>query len=404
MEIMKKVALSSLAIAVALTAQTVKAGVALDPQAIDLEPFRLVPLLGVQMVMDDNIYNLSADEVDSMIMVVSPSVNLAAQDRDNSYTLSYGINAGFYSEDGDSNYIDHALNAGAGLNVTSRTKLDLGASYSLLHDDLGTGATEGIGAAGIAALSEPDQYSQVGLNGAMTYGAEGAAGQLALNLGLTSKSYDRDAAAVARDLDTLNYGVGFRYRVMPKTKVTFDIERSEGSYDNAVTASTSDFEQTAFLVGATWENSAQTTGRIRLGQTERKVESGFDKSGFTYDANVTWSPRELTHFNFMLSQGFSDGTLPTASIETTSYSTAWTQDWLERLSTTLSFGLTNQDHQRTDNVVREDDVTNIGAKVDYQMRRWLVFGAGVSAKSADSTLDQYDVDRNVVFLSVQASL
>lgn len=404
MEIMKKVALSSLAMAIALVAQAAKAGVALDPQAIDLEPFRLVPMLGVQAIMDDNIYNLSTDEVDSMIMVVSPSVSLAAQDRDNTYTLSYGINAGFYSEDGDSNYIDHALSAGAGLNVTSRTKLDLGASYSLLHDDLGTGATEGIGAAAIAALSEPDQYSLVGLNGAMTYGAEGAAGQLALNLGLTNKRYDRDAAAVARDLDTLNYGVGFRYRVMPKTKVTFDIERSEGSYKNAVTANASDFEQTAFLVGATWENSAQTTGRIRLGQTERTVESGFDKSGFTYDANVTWSPRELTRFNFTLSQGFSDGTLPTASIETTNYSVAWSQDWLERLSTTLSFGLTNQDHERIDNVIREDDVTNIGAKVDYQMRRWLVFGAGVSSKSADSTLDQYDVDRNVVFLSVQASL
>lgn len=404
MEIMKKVALSSLAVAVAMAAQVVKAGVALDPQAIDLEPFRLVPLLGAQMVMDDNIYNFSANEVDSMIFVVSPSLNLAAQDRDNSYSLSYGINAGFYSEDGDSNYVDHALSAGAGLNVTSKTKLNLGASYSLLHDDLGTGATEGLGAAAIAALSEPDQYSQMGLNGAMTYGAEGAAGQLALSLGLTNKRYDRTAAAVARDMDTLNYGVGFRYRVMPKTKVTFDIERSEGSYKNAATAAQSDFEQTAFLVGATWENSAQTTGRVRFGQTERSVESGFDKSGFTYDANVTWSPRELTHFNFALSQGFSDGTLPTASIETTNYSAAWTQDWLERLSTTLSYGLTNQDHNRIDNVVRDDDLKTIGAKVDYQMRRWLVFGAGVSTKSTDSTLNQYDVDRNVFFLSVQGSL
>jgi hypothetical protein len=137
-------------------------------------------------------------------------------------------------------------------------------------------------------------------------------GSLLLNLGLTNKRYDRTVAAVARDMDTLNYGVGFRYRVMPKTKVTFDIERSEGSYKNAATANTSDFEQTAFLVGATWENSAQTTGKIRFGQTERKVESGFDKSRFTYDANVTWSPRELTRFNFALSNGFSDGTLPTA--------------------------------------------------------------------------------------------
>ena len=404
MDIMKKLTLSSLTAAIALSAQGAVAGVALDPQAINLEPFQLVPLLGAQMIMDDNIYNLSANEVDSMIFVVSPSVSLSAQDRDNSYTLSYGINAGFYSEDGDNNYIDHALSAGAGLNVTSKSKLDLGASYSLLHDDLGTGATEGGGLAAINALSEPDQYRLAGLNGAMTYGAEGAVGQVVANLGLTNKRYDRTVAAVARDLDTLNYGVGFRYRVMPKTKVTFDIERSEGSYKNAATANTSDFEQMAFLVGATWENSAQTTGKIRFGQTERKVESGFDKSKFTYDANVTWSPRELTRFNFGLSNGFSDGTLPTVSIETTNYSAAWTQDWLERLSSTISYSLTNQDHTLSIPGNREDDITSIGAKVDYQMRRRLVLGGGVSAKSTDSTLGQYNVDRNVFFLSVQASL
>ncbi|HQV41913.1 MAG TPA: hypothetical protein PLN04_07835, partial [Moraxellaceae bacterium] len=79
---MKKLTLSSLTAAIALSAQGAVAGVALDPQAINLEPFQLVPLLGAQMIMDDNIYNLSANEVDSMIFVVSPSVSLSAQDRD----------------------------------------------------------------------------------------------------------------------------------------------------------------------------------------------------------------------------------------------------------------------------------------------------------------------------------
>jgi hypothetical protein len=404
MEIMKKIALSSVAAAVALATQSAHSAVSLDPQAINLEPFRLVPVLGVQMLMDDNIYNFSANEVDSMILVVSPSVNLAAQDRDNTYTLSYGINAGFYTDESDNNYVDHALNASAGLNITSRAKLDLVASYSMLHEDLGTGATQGVGAAGIEALSGPDEYSLVGLKSALTYGAEGAAGQLVGSVGMTNKRYDRDLAADLRDLDTLDYGVGFRYRVAPKTKLTFDIERSEGSYRNSAVADTADFEQNAFMVGAVWENSAQTTGRIRLGQTERKVESGFDKSGFTYNGDVTWSPRELTRINFGLSKSFTDGTLPTTLIETDGYSVAWSQDWLERLTSTLSYSMLNEDHDRIDDVTREDETATIGARVDYQMRRWLILGGGVTSKSSESTLDTFDVDRNIFFLSAQISL
>lgn len=405
MEIMKKVALSSVAVAVALATQSAQARVALDPQAVDMEPFRLIPVLGMQVLMDDNIYNFSDNEVDSTIIVVSPSVNLVAQDRDNTYTLSYGINAGFYTEESDSNYVDHALNAVAGLNVSSRTKLDLGMSYSMLHEELGTGATQGIGAAGIAALSGPDEYGLLGLNGAVTYGAEGAAGQLVANAGISNKRYDRDAAADLRDLDTLNYGVGFRYRVAPKTKVTFDVERSEGNYENSAVADTADFEQMAYLVGAVWENSAQTTGRVRMGQTERKVENGFDKSGFTYNADVTWSPRELTRINFGLSKGFTDGTQPTIAIEQTGYSVAWSQDWLERLTTTLSFNTLNEDHELVAGAgSREDDTDTIGARVDYQMRRWLVLGGGVTSKSADSNVSVFDVDRNIFFLSAQISL
>lgn len=405
MEIMKKFALSSLAVAVTLVTQSAHAAVKLDPQAINLEPFRLVPVLGFQVLMDDNIYNFSANEVDSMILVVSPSVNLAAQDRDNTYTLSYGINAGFYSEDSDNDYIDHALSASAGLNVTSRAKLDLDASYSMLHEDLGTGATQGVGLAGIAALSGPDEYSLLGLKSALTYGAEGAAGQLVGSVGMSNKRYDRDVAAALRDLDTVDYGIGFRYRVAPKTKLTFDIERSEGSYKNSAVARTADFEQTAFLVGAVWENSAQTTGRVRMGQTEREVASGFDKSGFTYSGDVTWSPRELTRFNFGLSKGFTDGTLPTISIEQTNYSVAWSQDWLERLTSTVSFGVLDEDHQmQVGSAPREDQTETIGVRLDYQMRRWLVLGGGLTSKASDSTLNVYDVDRNIFFLSAQISL
>ncbi|MFP5429724.1 MAG: hypothetical protein ACLGHE_01910, partial [Gammaproteobacteria bacterium] len=108
---------------------------------------------------------------------------------------------------------------------------------------------------------------------------------------------------------------------------------------------------------------------------------------------------------FGLSKGFTDGTLPTISIEQTNYSVAWSQDWLERLTSTVSFGVLDEDHQmQVGSAPREDQTETIGVRLDYQMRRWLVLGGGLTSKASDSTLNVYDVDRNIFFLSAQISL
>ncbi|MGB4344339.1 MAG: outer membrane beta-barrel protein [Moraxellaceae bacterium] len=406
MEIIKNTGLSSVVLAAVLVGQTAQARVALDPQSINLEPFKLVPTVGVEVRQDSNIYSLPSDEVDSMVMVVSPSLRLLAQDRNNSYIASYDIAGGFYSENSDDDYIDHKLNLGAHVEPTARFRFDLGAGYSMLHDDRGVGFSEGRGLPFILAMSEPDQYSLASLNGGIEYGAKEAAGQLSLTLSETQKRYDLDDRAADRDLDTTNAALGFRYKAMPKTRFLVDLEHEIGAYRNAGTAASSDYTDTRVYGGAIWDSTGSTTGKIRVGVSKRDLESPAqeDLSSPAWDIGVIWSPLEYTRFTLDGSQKITDGTLPTVAIENTTATVGWNHDVNDRVETRLAYSFSAEDHQRLFGLSRKDDSNTVSASVNYQMRRWLVLGAGMTFRNRNSNYEEFDLIRNVYALNALISL
>lgn len=400
---MKKLALLSAAMAFTM-AETGQAKVALDPQAFNLEPFRLVPTLQVAALQDSNIYKLSDNEVSSFITLIKPTFDLLAQDRDNTYSARYAIAAGLYGE-GDNNYVDNMFSVNAHVEPTGRFRFDAGAGYNFLHDDLGTAFTEGLSQAALEARGGPDKYNLATLNGGVEYGAKDAAGQLALSLNYGQKRYDAADAAAARDLDTLSGLLGFRLRVMPKTKLLLDVEYEKGDYANATTASVSDYTGTAYFLGAMWENSANTTGKIRLGNNKRDVAQGDGISGFAWDVGVVWTPLDRTRFTLDGNRRLQDGTLPTVSIDGRSLVGGWEHDWSERLESKVTLGLGIEDHTRLPGTgIRNDDSLTLGFVVNYQMRRWAVLGVGISKTDRDSTMDIYDYDRAVFSLNAQLSL
>lgn len=401
---MKKLMFSS-AVAAAFYAQAAHAAVALEPQSVDLEPFSFVPTLVAELRQDSNIYSASSDEVSSLVAVIAPTFRLIAEDRDNSYVAQYGLIAGMYGES-NNNYFDNIFNVNAHIEPTGRFRFDLGAGYSMLHDNLGTGRTEGA-AFSAAALSklDPDQYTLAGLNGALEYGAQDAAGQIAFNLGYNQKRYDLAAAADIRDLDSLNGVLEFRLRIMPKTKLLLDIERGEGNYSNAATASTSDYTDTRYLLGMSWENSASTTGKLRIGEEKHELASGKSRSSFTWDAGVVWTPLERDTVTFNGSQRYMDGTFPTISINSRTVALGWSHDWTTRWQSNATASFTKDDHTvAAGNPARQDDTTNVGLALNYQMRRWFILGAGASFYDRSSTLTSFEYKRQIISLNAQLSL
>ena len=404
MECKNILGMSFLGLTCLVGAQSALAQVALKPQAIPFESFVLVPTLNTRTVFDDNIYSLDANEVSSFSQVVNPNFTFLAQDRLNVYQLFYNLNAAGFANDSNDSYNDHKLGVSAHLEPSVRLRYDAGLTYALLHDDRGTGASSGFGidqirGDGTAAnlgMGEVDKFNLATISGGVEYGAKTARGSLVANGDINQKRYSRQSSADARDNDTVNVLLGLRARLMPKTTFLVDYEISDTNYDGA----SPDTKDNRILAGITWENAIQSTGKLRLGQSNRQIDGAADLDKFTWDLGLIWKPVALDTISINGGARASDGVNNT-TIENTNYSVSWTHDWADRFNTTLSLGVSEDDYQ---GVVRTDESTSYGIFVNYQMRRWLVLSAGINSSDKDSTEPNVSNKRNVMSIGAQVSL
>lgn len=387
----------------AIGTQTAVAQIALQPQAIPYESFVLIPTLNAKTAFDNNLYSSSADEVSSFYQVLNPSLNFVAQDRLNVYKLTYNLNAAGYANDSDDSYNDHTLDFNAHLEPTSRVRYDAGVAYAMLHDARGTGASSGFNVTQILAMGEVDKYNVATLRGGVEFGEKTARGQLLAKADLNQKRYSRSFVADSRDNDILNVLLGLRARVMPKTKFLIDYEIADTKYEKSLAAGgAADTKDNRILAGLTWENTAQTTGQLRLGQGNRQVDGKPDIDKFTWDLGLIWKPVMLDTFTISGGARTSDATAPYTSIESTNYSVSWTHDWLERVNSTVNLGVSSEDY--SGGPARTDDTTNYGINVNYQMRRWLILNAGINVSDKDSNLPNFSNKRNIMSIGAQVSL
>lgn len=398
---------SLLGLTCVIGAQAAVAQTALQPQAIPYGSFVLVPTLNTRTVFDDNVYSLSFNEVSSFSQVINPSLNFIAQDRLNVYKLGYTLNAAGFANDSNDSYNDHKIDLSAHLEPTARLRYDAGLAYGMLHDDRGTGASSGFtlgqirgdGTAANPGMGEVDKYDLATLRSGMEFGEKSARGLLVANADFNQKRYSRASSAKARDNDTLNASLGLRARAMPKTTFLIDYEISDTNYDGA----SPDTKDNRLLAGVTWENTVQTTGKLRLGQSKRKVDGGKDIDKFTWDLGMAWKPVVLDTININAGAKVTDSSDSRYSaVENTNYSVSWTHDWLDRLNTTANFDVSTDDYTGIPN--RSDDVTTYGVAVNYQMRRWLILNAAINASDKDSNIRSFNNKRNVMSIGAQVSL
>lgn len=404
MECKNILGMSFLGLTCLVGAQSALAQTALQPQAIPFDSFVLIPTLNTRTVFDDNIYSLNSNEVSSFSQVINPNLSFVAQDRLNVYQLFYNLNAAGFANDSNDSYNDHKLGVSAHLEPSVRLRYDAGLTYALLHDDRGTGASSGFGidqirGDGTAAnlgMGEVDKFNLATISGGVEYGAKTARGSLVANGDINQKRYSRQSSADARDNDTVNVLLGLRARLMPKTTFLVDYEISDTNYDGT----SPDTKDNRILAGITWENAIQSTGKLRLGQSNRQIDGAADLDKFTWDLGLIWKPVALDTISINGGARASDG-VNNRTIENTNYSVSWTHDWADRFNTTLSLGVSEDDYQ---GVVRTDETTSYGIFVNYQMRRWLVLSAGINSSDKDSTEPNVSNKRNVMSIGAQVSL
>lgn len=404
MERKLKLGIASMGVSLLLGSTFANAEVALNAQGVQYGSFTFVPAVKATVGYDDNVYNFSGTEIGSWYAGVAPQFVWIAQDRNNTYQIVYGLDGRTYSHRSDDSYLDQNLGLKAHLEPNARLRLDGGLGYKMQHDARGSGRSTGYQwlpnakTGSISAMGEVDKYDVASLTAGFEYGAKDAAGMLLGSVGLDSKGYDRDLVANGRDNDRKNMALGFHVRLMPKTKATIELEHVDIDYDGA----TADTVDDRYYVGLLWENTVQTTGKARFGQSKRKVKSAAgtaDGDKFSWDVGLNWSPLERDMVTFVTGRAIADAEDTGATSLNTNYGIQWKHQWLDRLNTELGYGINKSEY-----ATRDDDTKKYRIAANYQMRRWLVLSCELDMTNRNSDDSAFDTKRNIYAIGAQLSL
>ena len=153
----------------------------------------------------------------------------------------------------------------------------------------------------------------------------------------------------------------------------------------------------------TWEATAKTTGTVKIGAEKKRFDDSSidDKSGSLWEVGASWSPRTYSTFNLNTRRALDEGDSGASSIQSQSTTLSWNHEWLDRLSSDVSYTYSDQEYQ---DVKRDDKIKTLGLGLTYEMRRWLDIGVGYKYSENDSSAANESFERNIYSISFTASL
>ena len=375
--------------------------VAAEPIPDDGQAFQ--PSLGIRFDFDSNIYDTSADEIESWIGIVAPAILLSTAPAQQRYALLYQGEYGHYFNGSDSadNYADHALSGLAQFQLSSRAQLDLAAATEKGHWGRGSYLTEGLEPTSPSFPSAPDEFDRNKWGGKFRYGAEGNRGRLRLGFGGSQLDYTNNRERTQfYDYETLSGSAGLSLFFHPRSAVVLDAVFTDVIYESERPGEPSrDSEDWRFLLGLTWEATAKTSGSIRLGIQRRRFDdpARAPTSNPSWEVDVRWSPREYSYFDFAASrrneETFGDG----AFIDISEYKVAWTHQWHESWESNISWARINYEFVGSP---RDQSLNKLSLGLRYRQGRLLTWEAGYARRSRNSDSSNLIYDGNMFSIGV----
>jgi len=370
---------------------------AVEPAAIPLGEMNLYPSLNFATGHDDNILAEETGKQSSWVTRITPNLLLEAETDNTLYRLNYSIEKGILHSSSADNYIDHNLTGTANIIGNSRNRIDLQFAVIKGHEARGDesgGAT--------TTSDKPLEFDLNSMQAIYTYGGEDAIGRIEFDVGYENKDFTNFSSVTdSRNYDRISYGAQFEYRVTGKTSAIFQATQNKIDYDDP--SVTKDNTNTKFLVGATWEATAKTSGTVKVGWADKnfKDDTRTDSDGGTWAASVNWNPRTYSTFVLSTGQVFGESTTADSSIDTSNYGLNWSHYWNDNLKTTIGYNLVNQDYSDS---TRDDDIKTLVVGINHETRRWLNLGLGYTMVDKDSNQAGSSFKKNILMFTLQGSL
>jgi hypothetical protein len=356
-------------------------------------PLYFTPFFGAAVGHDDNLFYSNANRKASNLYVLSPGLRFDARDASKVFSVSYQSQYGVYTSSRNDDYWDH--NVAAAFDAIMAPKLYGQVSYVFVHGHDPRGLTDR------PTQETPDKYEDQKPGVTLAYGSPGAAGRIEAYYSYEMRKYiNNRETTVGSDRDIPEFGGAFYWRVMPRTSLVFEARRTDQNY--LLPSSPFDSKEDRYYAGVTWEATAATSGTIKVGQLRKRFESDLPGySGTSWEGLVTWLPRTYSRFDFYSARYPIESTGLGSFILADASGVVWTHNWNSFVSTGLNARYEKDKYQ---GFSRNDDVASLGIRVGYKFRRWLTFGAEYTYVKRDSSLDQYDYNKNLYFLTATASM
>ncbi len=369
-----------------------------------------IPGLLTALQHDDNVIRDTNSSISSWVATVAPTLKANLVDGVNTYTVSAALKDARYFSSSEDNYTDGYLEAEARLSPASAHQLKLKTSSSWLHEDRGTGVSEGRG----QLQNEETQYQAQNVAAEYEYGSQGSTGKLRANTRYFDKKYNnfRDVTQY-RDFDLRQLGGGFVYQMPDAYKLVIEASTANINFKTTDLSGSRDNTDNNYRLGAEWEISALTTGILKLGYQNKDFELANREnfSGFAWETIVQWQP--LTYSGFDLATGRRAKDVDALNVNAdyiieTSYSIGWNHQWSETTTSKLAYEYQTDEYNRvilaSISTARKDKMKVLTAELSHQPARWLTVKGFVNLEDRSSTLGVIEYDRTVWGLELKLTL
>ncbi|WP_409439074.1 outer membrane beta-barrel protein [Psychromonas sp. GE-S-Ul-11] len=373
-----------------------------DPAPIKVtDGFLVVPQLTSSVEFDDNIYEQEDDTTSSAIYIVSPSIRFGVDDGINRYGGSYRLTAATYENGSEDDYVDHRLSLLAHSEFTDRHRTDLTFSFANLHEDRGSGLSEG----NASFYNEPIKYNELTARGYYQFGSLNALMRIGGGVNFTDKDY-RNFRVTTQfdDVSKLTFFADADYQAGNVTYLTFDISTTDVKYEELEAGEdSSDNKDSSALLGFRWLGLGKTTVTAKAGYQYKTFESDsrVNFSGNTVELGATWQPQEYSTFNVSFSRAAKDSSTVGDYILEIDSALAWKQSWTEDFDSTFKFTYTDEDYV---GFARNDKTKNLALNLNYTVTRWIKLNAGYQFTDKNSTETDISYDKNSVNIGIVVAL
>lgn len=365
----------------------------------------VLPIFETGYSYDDNIgrysSNLSADS--SSLYVLKPGVVLKSERNGNQYQFGYQLDSGHYTSSSNDNYTDHAFTTNNFIRFNTRHGLGLDYAFVKEHENRGSGVASGDAIA--SAISGPVKFQTHDARAVYVFGSEGAKGRIEAAIDYRNLAYTnfRDDISIGGNIVNTTYkdysqtgvDIAFYYQVLPATQLLIQADINDRTFDlNDTSGNSQDYIDSYYYLGARWDISGKTTGKIRLGLQDKNYESSArdDFSGFSWDLDLEWKPLSHSTVNISGGQKTTDADQSFTDVEQTSLSLSWKHYWASNIYSNLSYALDNKDYSGSS---RKDELTDSILNIGYELYESVELVAGWTHSKNSSPLTNYAYDQNI---------